>query len=154
MAIPGLLHIVNLGDVVALVADHMGAAKQGLAALAIRWDDGPNGGVSTADVVQGLDAASQQPGVVARTQGQVADALGGAAKKIDAVYQVPFLAHATLEPMNCTVHVQKDRCEVWTGSQTLTRAQGTAARVTVLPLESVVGHNHPLGGGFGRKSVV
>src|SRR5256886_8939455 len=135
MAIPGVRQIVNLGDVVAVVADHMWAAKQGLAALAIRWDDGPNGGVSTADVVQGLDAASQQPGVVARTQGQVADALGGAAKKIDAVYQVPFLAHAPLEPMNCTVHVQRDRCEVWTGSQTLTRAQGTAARVTGLPLE-------------------
>src|SRR5439155_885505 len=96
MAIPGVRQIVNLGDVVAVVADHMWAAKQGLAALAIRWDDGPNGGVSTADVVQGLDAASQQPGVVARTQGQVADALGGAAKKIDAVYQVPFLAHATM----------------------------------------------------------
>jgi len=151
MAIPGVRQIVNLGDVVAVVADHMWAAKQGLAALAIRWDDGPNAGVSTADVVQGLDAASQQPGVVARTQGQVADALAGAAKQIDAVYQVPFLAHATLEPMNCTVHVQKDRCEVWTGSQTLTRAQGTAARVTGLPLENVVVHNHLLGGGFGRR---
>src|SRR5437588_11503266 len=91
-AIPGVRQIVNLGDVVAVVADHMWAAKQGLAALAIRWDDGPNGNVSTADVVQGLDAASQQPGVVARTPGQVADALGDAAQKIDAVYQVPFLA--------------------------------------------------------------
>src|SRR5256712_543572 len=151
MAIPGVRQIVNLGDVVAVVADHMWAAKQGLAALAIRWDDGPNGGVSTADVVQGLDAASQQPGVVARTQGHVADALGGAAQKIEAVYQVPFLAHATMEPMNCTVHVRKDGCEVWTGSQTLTRAQGTAARVTGLPLESVVVHNHLLGGGFGRR---
>jgi len=151
MAIPGVRQIVNLGDVVAVVADHMWAAKQGLAALAIRWDDGPNGGVSTADVVQGLDAASQQAGVVARTQGDTPAAMAGAAKKIDAVYQVPFLAHAPLEPMNCTVHVQKDRCEVWTGSQTLTRAQGTAARVTGLPLEQVVVHNHLLGGGFGRR---
>src|SRR5207237_2725641 len=105
MAIPGVRQIVNLGDVVAVVADHMWAAKQGLAALAIRWDDGPNGGVSTADVVQGLDAASQQPAVVARTQGQVADAPGGAAKKIDAVYQVPFLARATLAPTSCTLSV-------------------------------------------------
>src|SRR2546426_4016732 len=151
MAIAGVRQIVRLDDVVAVVADHMWAAKQGLAALAIRWDDGPNASVSTADVVQGLDAASQQPGVVARTQGQVADVLAGAAKKIDAVYQVPFLAHATMEPMNCTVHVQKDRCEVWTGSQTLTRAQATAARVTGLPLEKVVVHNHVLGGGFGRR---
>jgi len=151
MAIPGVHQIVNLGDVVAVVADHMWAAKQGLAALAIRWDDGPNGNVSTADVVQGLDAASQQPGVVARTQGHVAEAIAGAARKIDAVYQVPFLAHATMEPMNCTVHVRKDGCEVWTGSQTLSRAQATAARVTGLPLEKVVVHNHFLGGGFGRR---
>jgi len=151
MAIPGVRQIVNLGDVVAVVADHMWAAKQGLAALAIRWDDGPNAGVSTADVVQGLDTASQQPGVVARTQGDAAAALAGATKKMDAVYQVPFLAHATLEPMNCTVHVRKDGCEVWTGSQTLSRAQATAARVTGLPLEKVVVHNHFLGGGFGRR---
>ena len=151
MAIPGVRQIVNLGDVVAVVADHMWAAKQGLAALAIRWDDGPNAGVSTADVVQGLDAASQQPGVIARTQGDAPAAMAGAAKKIDAVYQVPFLAHATLEPMNCTVHVRKDGCEVWTGSQTLSRAQATAARVTGLPLEQVVVHNHLLGGGFGRR---
>src|SRR5437773_3790870 len=122
MAIPGVRQVVNLGDVVAVAADHMWAAKQGLAALAIRWDDGPNASASTADVVQGLDAASQQPGVVARTQGHIAEALHGAAGKIDAVYQVPFLAHATLEPMNCTVHVRKDSCEVWTGSQTLSRA--------------------------------
>src|SRR5712691_4094327 len=151
MAIPGVRQIVKLDDVVAVVADHMWAAKQGLAALAIRWDDGPNANVSTADVVQGLDAASQQPGVVVRKQGDAAAAIAGAAKKIDAVYQVPFLAHATMEPMNCTVHVQKDRCEVWTGSQVLTRAQATAARVTGLPLEKVVGHNHLLGGGFGRR---
>ena len=151
MAIPGVRQIVNLGDVVAVVADHMWAAKQGLAALAIRWDDGPNGNVSTADVVQGLDAATQQPGVVVRKQGDAAAAIAGAARKINAVYQVPFLAHATMEPMNCTVHVQKDRCEVWTGSQVLTRAQGTAARVTGLPLEKVVVHNHLLGSGFGRR---
>src|SRR5690348_10631887 len=107
MAIPGVRQIVNLGDVVAVVADHMWAAKQGLAALALRWDDGPNGNVSTADVVQGLDAASQQAGVVARTQGDAPAAIAGAAKHIDAVYQVPFLAHAPLEPMNCTVHVDR-----------------------------------------------
>ena len=151
MAIPGVRQVVNLGDVVAVVGDHMWAAKQGLAALAVRWDDGPNGSVTTADVVQGLDAASQQPGVVARSQGDPAAALAGAATKIDAVYQVPFLAHATMEPMNCTVHVQKDGCELWTGSQTLTRAQKAAAQVTGLPLEKVVVHNHLLGGGFGRR---
>ena len=150
-AIKGVRQVVRLDDVVAVVADHMWAAKQGLAALAIRWDDGPNAKVSTADVVRELDGASQQPGVVARTQGNAAAAIAGAVKRIEAVYQVPFLAHAVLEPANCTVHVRKDGCEVWTGSQVLARAQATAAEVTGLPLDKVVVHNHLLGGGFGRR---
>ena len=150
-AIAGVHQIVRLDDAVAVVADHMWAAKQGLAALVIRWDDGPNGTISTADVVRELDAASQQPGVVARKQGDAAAALAGAASRIEAVYQVPFLAHTTLEPPNCTVQVRPDGCEVWTGSQVLSRAQATAAKVTGLPLEKVVVHNHLLGGGFGRR---
>ena len=150
-AIPAVRQIIRLDDAVAVVADHMWAAKQGLAALAIRWDEGSNAKVSTADVVQELDAASRKPGVVARTQGAPATALAGAARKVEAVYQVPFLAHATMEPMNCTVHVRKDGCEVWTGSQVLARAQATAAQVTGFPLDKVVVHNHLLGGGFGRR---
>src|SRR3989475_4023312 len=151
LAIAGVRQIVKLDDVVAVVADHMWAAKQGLAALSIRWDDGPNAKVSTADVVQELDAASQQPGVVARKEGDAAAAIAGATVKLDAVYQAPFLAHTTMEPINCTVHVRPDGCEVWTGSQVLARAQATAAQVTGLPLEKVVVHNHLLGGGFGRR---
>ena len=151
MAIPGVRQIVRLEDLVAVVGDHMWAAKQGLAALTIRWDDGPNGKLSTDAVVQGLDAASRKPGVVARKQGAPDSALSGAAKRIEAVYQVPFLAHATMEPVNCTVHVRKDGCEVWTGSQVLSRVQATAAQVTGLPPEKVVVHNHLLGGGFGRR---
>ena len=150
-AIKGVRQIVRLDDVVAVVADNMWAAKQGLAALAIRWDDGPNATLSTDDVVQGLAAAAQTPGVVARKQGDAAAAMAGAPAKIEATYEVPFLVHAAMEPMNCTVHVRPDRCEVWTGSQVLTRAQATAARVTGLPLEKVVVHNHLLGGGFGRR---
>src|SRR5207302_11124063 len=90
-------------------------------------------------------------GVVARKEGDAAAAIAGTARKLDAVYQVPFLAHAAMEPMNCTVHVRPDRCEVWTGSQVLSRAQATAAKVTGLPLQKVVVHNHYLGGGFGRR---
>jgi isoquinoline 1-oxidoreductase beta subunit len=150
-AIPGVRQIVRLDDLVAVVGDHMWAAKQGLAALAIRWDDGPNGKVSTEDVVQELDAASRKPGVVARKQGAPDSALSGAARKIEAVYQAPFLAHATMEPVNCTVHVRKDGCEVWTGSQVLSRVQATAAKVTGFPPDKVVVHNHLLGGGFGRR---
>jgi isoquinoline 1-oxidoreductase beta subunit len=150
-AIPGVRQIVNLGDLVAVVGDHMWAAKQGLAALAIRWDDGPKGKVSTEDVVKGLDAASRKPGVVARKQNLPFSGRPGGVRRIEAIYSAPFLAHATMEPVNCTVHVRKDGCEVWTGSQVLSRVQGTAAKVTGLPMEKVVVHNHLLGGGFGRR---
>jgi isoquinoline 1-oxidoreductase subunit beta len=151
MAVAGVRQIVRLDEVVAVVADHMWAAKQGLAALAIRWDDGPNAAVSTADVVKDLAAAAETPGVVARKEGEAAAAIAGAATKLEAVYEAPFLAHVALEPMNCTVQVRKDGCEVWTSSQVLGRVQATAAQVTGLPLEQVVVHNHLLGGGFGRR---
>jgi len=150
-AVPGVRQIVRLDDLVAVVADHMWAAKQGLAALAIRWDDGPNGKVSTDDVVQGLDTASRKPGVVARKQNLPFSGRPGGVRKIEAIYSAPFLAHATMEPVNCTVHVRKDGCEVWTGSQVLSRVQATAAKVTGFPPDKVVVHNHLLGGGFGRR---
>jgi len=150
-AVPGVRQIVRLEDAVAVLADHMWAATQGLVALVIRWDDGPNAKVSTADIVQGLARASQTAGVTARRDGDLTSALVGAAKKVEAVYESPFLAHVTMEPMNCTVHVRKDGCEVWTGSQVLSRAQAAVAEVTGFPLEKVVVHNHLLGGGFGRR---
>ena len=150
-ALPGVRQIVRLDDAVAVVGDHMWAAKQGLATLAIRWDDGPNATVSTADIVQGLAKASESSGVTVRKDGDPDSAFTAAAKKVEAVYQAPFLAHAAMEPMNCTVHVQKDTCEVWTGSQVLSRARAVAAEVTGFPVEKVVVHNHYLGGGFGRR---
>jgi CO/xanthine dehydrogenase Mo-binding subunit len=149
--IKGVLQIVRLDDAVAVVADDMWAAKKGLAALAIGWDEGPNGKVSIADVIQGLAAAAQTPGAVVRKEGDAAAALAGAPKKIETVYEVPFLAHAAMEPMNCTVHLRPGRCEVWTGTQVLTRAQRGAAEAAGLPPEKVVVHNHYLGGGFGRR---
>src|SRR4029077_12856899 len=103
-AIPGVRQIVRLDDAVAVVADHMWATKQGLAALDIRWDEGPNAQIGTADIVRALAEASQKPGVVARDDGDAAKALAGAARTIEAVYEQPFLAHATLEPANCTAH--------------------------------------------------
>jgi isoquinoline 1-oxidoreductase subunit beta len=151
MAIKGVHQVVNLDDVVAVVADHMWAAKKGLAALAIRWDDGPNAKTTVADVVKELEEASQKPGVVARKEGDALSAIGRATRKIEAVYQQPFLAHAAMEPLSCTVHVRKDSCEVWAGSQVQGRARATAAEVTGLPEEKVVFHNYLLGGGFGRR---
>ena len=150
-AIPGVHQVVRLADAVAVVAEHMWAAQQGVAALDIRWDEGPNAQLTTADIVRQLDAASQKPGVVARKGGDVAQAMAGAARKIEAIYQVPFLAHATMEPVNCTVHVRPDGCDLWVGTQVPTFAQTAAAKVTGLPKDSVLVHNHLLGGGFGRR---
>lgn len=151
MKVKGVRQVVRLDDAVAVVADHMGAAKKGLAALGITWDPGANAHLSTADIVQQLDTASKQAGVVAKTEGDVTKALAGAAQRLEAVYQEPFLAHTTMEPINCTVHVQADGCDVWVGNQVVSRAQATAAQVTGLPLDKVRVHNHLLGGGFGRR---
>jgi isoquinoline 1-oxidoreductase beta subunit len=151
MAIKGVRQVVRLDDVVAVVADHMWAARQGLAALDVRWDDGPNAKVSTADVVRGLEEASRKPGVMGRNEGDAPAAVLRAGRKIEATYQAPFLAHAAMEPLSCTVHVRPDKCDVWVGSQVQGRAQATAAEVTGLPLEKVTVHNYLLGGGFGRR---
>ena len=150
-AVRGVRQIVRLDDCVAVVADHMGAAKKGLAALVIEWDDGPNAKLGSADIVAAMDKASQQPGATVRAEGDNTAAMASAATRLEAVYQVPFLAHTAMEPMNCTVHVRKDGCEIWTGTQVATRAQAAAAAVTGLPLDKVIVHNHLLGGGFGRR---
>lgn len=150
-AVNGVRQVVKLQNAVAVVADHMGAARKGLAALVITWDDGPNAKLSSADIVRQLADASRNNGLVAQQHGDADRALAGAAKKLEAVYEVPFLAHATMEPMNCTVHVRKDGCDVWVGTQVPVRAQMAAARVAGLPPQKVRVHNQYLGGGFGRR---
>jgi isoquinoline 1-oxidoreductase beta subunit len=148
--VPGVHQVLVLDDFVAVVGDHMWAAKQGLAALDISWDEGPNAKVNSAAVWQQIRAASEKPGAVAKTAGDAAKALGEG-DRLDAAYEMPFLAHATMEPMNCTAHVRADACEVWVGIQVLPRAQAIAAKVTGLPLEKVTVHNLLIGGGFGRR---
>src|SRR5438132_5083820 len=138
-------------NAVAVVADHMGAARKGLAVLKIEWDDGPHAKLNTDAIVSELEKATLGPGVVAQSIGDVEKAMAGAVTKVEATYQVPFLAHATMEPMNCTVHVRNDGCEVWVDNQVLPRAQATAAKTSGLPLDKVVVHNHLIGGGFGRR---
>ena len=150
-AVNGVRQIVRLDDAVAVVADHMGAAKKGLAALVIEWDDGPHAGLDTKAIVDQLEQATLGPGAVAQNVGDVGKAMAGAATRVEAIYQLPFLAHAAMEPMNCTVHVRKDGCEVWVGNQAIARAQATAAKTTGLRLDQVVVHNHLIGGGFGRR---
>lgn len=150
-AVKGVHQIVKLDDAVAVVADHMGAAKKGIEALAIEWDDGPNATLTTAAIAAELEQATSTPGAVAQNIGDVDRAMLGAMTKVMATYQVPFLAHAALEPMNCTVHVRKDDCEIWVGNQAVTRAQAFAAKVAGVPVDRVIVHNHLIGGGFGRR---
>jgi isoquinoline 1-oxidoreductase subunit beta len=150
-AVKGVRQVVLIENAVAVVGDHMWAAKKGLAAAAVQWDEGPNAKVSTADIIRQLEEASKQPGVVARNEGDADKALAGAVQRIDAIYQAPFLAHAAMEPMNCTAHVRKDSCDLWVGTQAPTLTQAVIARATGLPKEVVKIHNHLLGGAFGRR---
>src|ERR1700722_15265740 len=150
-AVNGVRQIVRLDDAVAVVADHMGAAKKGLAALVIEWDDGPHAKLTTEEIASALEKATLNSGPVAQNIGDVDKAMASAAVKVESIYEVPFLAHAAMEPMNCTVHVRDDGCEVWVGTQVLARAQAAAAKAAGLPLEKVVVHNHLIGGGFGRR---
>ena len=151
MAIKGVFKVVRLDNAVAVVAEHTWAARQGLASLDIQWNNGPHAALTTAEVVKQLEEASARAGKVARRDGNVTAAMAGAATKLEAIYEAPFLAHATMEPANCTVHVRADGCDVWVGTQVATRAQATAAKVTGLSKERVKVHNHLIGGGFGRR---
>lgn len=150
-AVRGVTQVVRLDDAVAVVATNTWAAKQGLAAASPVWDAGPNAKVSTADIVDQLARASEKPGAVARREGDAAKAIAGAARRLEAVYEQPFLAHATMEPMNCTVHLTKDGCDIWVGTQIPGITQAVVMKVTNLGREQVRIHNHLLGGGFGRR---
>ncbi|MFL6675616.1 MAG: molybdopterin cofactor-binding domain-containing protein [Massilia sp.] len=152
LAVKGVRQVLKLEGAVAVVADNMWAAKQGLAAAAPRWDDGQHAKVSTAAIVADMMNVSQKGGAVARNDGDALKALdqkGG--RRVDAVYEMPFLAHATMEPMNCTVDLRQDGCDLWVGTQVPSFAQGAAARIAGLPVEKVKVHNFYLGGGFGRR---
>jgi isoquinoline 1-oxidoreductase beta subunit len=135
---------------VAVVGDHMWAAKQGLDALKIDWDEGANAHLSTDDIWRELRAASEKDGAVAKSVGDIAKGLA-TGERVEAAYELPFLAHAPMEPVNATVHFKGDSCEVWTGTQVMTRCQSEAAKAAGLPVEKVAVYNHLLGGGFGRK---
>jgi isoquinoline 1-oxidoreductase subunit beta len=149
--IQGFQQVIKLENAVAVVADHMWAAKQSLAALKITWDEGENAGFSSASLREDIAKASQAKGAVAKNVGNAPSVLASADKKLEAVYELPFLAHATMEPINCTVHVQDDGCDIWVGTQVPVVAQMVAAQLTGLAQDKVRIHNHLLGGGFGRR---
>lgn len=148
--IKGYRQFVAEGDFVATVADTTWAAFQSLDALDIAWDEGPNANVNSKQIWEALRAASKGPGAVAKEAGDVKSALADGTR-YDGVYELPFLAHATMEPLNCTVHYTKDACEVWIGSQVIGRVQEDVAKAVGLPVEKVTAHNFYVGGGFGRR---
>jgi isoquinoline 1-oxidoreductase beta subunit len=151
-AVRGVRQVVQLDNVVAIVADHMGAARKGLAAAQVQWDDGAAARYSTETMVAELAKASEQDGATARKEGDVAAAKAMAGTRtLEAVYQQPLLAQAPMEPMNCSVHLHSGGCEIWLGTQVPTRAQAAAAQAAGMPVEKVQVHNHLLGGGFGRR---
>lgn len=150
MKVAGVRKVVVLDDAVAVIGDHMWAAMKGLEALKIEWNEGPNAGIGTKDIWQHLRTASEKDGAVAKSTGDIAKALASG-DKFEAAYELPFLAHASMEPINATVRLTKDSCEIWTGTQIMTRVQSEAARAAGVPVDKVIVNQHLLGGGFGRK---
>ena len=150
LAIPGVRQVVVDHDIVAVVADDTWAAQRGLKALHLQWHDGPNGLVSQAGLVADLETATRRPGAVASHVGDAAAAIEHAPTRVAAVYHQPFLAHATMEPMNCTVDWRKDVCEIWVGTQAPDRAVAKLAALGLKP-EQIRLNNHLIGGGFGRR---
>ena len=149
-AVPGVQQVVVLDDLVAVVGDHMWAAKKGLEACKIDWDAGPNGHVDSELIWNRIRAASDQDGLTAKKAGDADKALADG-EKIEVRFELPFLAHATMEPMNCTVHLTPGGCELWLGTQIAARVQTTAADTAKVPLDKVIVHNQIIGGGFGRR---
>ena len=154
VGMPGVKKVVQSGDAaVAVIADTWWQAKTALAALPIVWDDGPNAKVSSASIAEmlkdGLDAPEAYVGT--RT-GDAKDAIGKAAKKVEAVYAYPYQNHATMEPMNATARYTPDKCEVWSSSQNGEAALAAASEASGLPTEKCDFYNTILGGGFGRRA--
>jgi isoquinoline 1-oxidoreductase beta subunit len=150
LAVRAVTQVVNEGDVIAVVAEHTWAAMKGMKALNPRWEGGDNAKVQQAAIVAALEAAVHERGVVATVKGKPAEAAAHAVAHIDAVYHQPFLAHATLEPMNCTVDWRQDSCEIWVGTQVPDRAVAKLMELGLRP-EQIQLHNHLIGGGFGRR---
>jgi isoquinoline 1-oxidoreductase beta subunit len=147
-AIPGVRRVVQIPQGVAVLADGYWPALKGRDALVIKWDDGPLGTLSSETISKSLAAATTKPGKVARNEGDVGVA---AAQTVEAVYEAPYLAHACMEPMNCTAWVRAGDAEIWAPTQGPGPAQGIVAQLTGLAPEKVQVHTTYLGGGFGRR---
>jgi isoquinoline 1-oxidoreductase beta subunit len=150
--IPGVIDVLHIDDAVAVVGEHYWAARAGVEALNVDWALGPNAKLTTASIrAEAAKAADQGTPIKALERGDIETGLKKATKRVTAEYELPFLAHATMEPINTTVHVRPDGCDIWVGTQTPVVAQKHAARITGLPVDKVALHNQLIGGGFGRR---
>lgn len=151
-AVPGVVDVVEIPSGVAVLAEHFWAARLGRNALEIDWDAGSMAGHSTAAQLEDFRKRVKTPGAVAVAKGSVEKAFSRAAQELEAEYEVPYLAHAMMEPLNCTAEIKDGSCEIWTGTQFQTGDQAAAAQIAGLKPEQVKVHTTFLGGGFGRRA--
>jgi CO/xanthine dehydrogenase Mo-binding subunit len=149
--VSGVRRVLVAENSVAVVADHYGAARKGLAVLSVKWNEGQSAQFSNQVWREQIGAALKQKGVIDTNEGDFVKAFAAAPRKLTSTYVSPPLAHSALEPLHCTIHVRKDACDVWLGTQAPARVQGFVAQVVGLPPEKVAVHNFLLGGGFGRR---
>jgi isoquinoline 1-oxidoreductase beta subunit len=152
LAVPGVRKVVQVPSGVAVVADHFWSAKLGRDALKVEWNPGAGATLDSEAMAREYRALAKTPGIKAKAAGDPAAAMPKAAKVVEAEYDFPFLAHAPMEPLNCTVRIDAGRCEIWTGTQMQTVDQGTAASILGMKPEQVTIHTQFLGGGFGRRA--
>lgn len=149
--IPGVIEVVRLDNAVAVIGEHTWAAFAGVRALEIDWALGDNAGIDSAQMEREIKGALDKPGAIANEQGDIDAALKDAARTFEAEYEMPFLAHAALEPMTCVAEVRADAVELWVGTQVPVRAQTAAAEAAGRPVEQVIVNNQLIGGAFGRR---
>jgi isoquinoline 1-oxidoreductase beta subunit len=152
LKVPGVKAVEQVPSGVAVIAEGFWPAKLGRDKLTVHWDLGPNSGLSTEQMLRDFSETSRKPGAVAKKTGDPEAALKTAAKTLTAEYDVPYLAHAMMEPLNCVVDLRADSCEIWTGTQFETVDRANAARTAGLAPEKVQIHTTLLGGGFGRRA--
>jgi isoquinoline 1-oxidoreductase beta subunit len=152
LKVPGVRKVVQVSSGVAVVADNYWSAKKGRDALEVTWDEGPMAKVSTPDIYRNWAELAKGPTAAERLKvGDVPAALAAGAKRVEAVYEVPFLAHACMEPMNATAHFKGDSVEVWAPTQAQSWNQHWVSQLTGLPPKAITIHTTYLGGGFGRR---
>ncbi len=146
----GVKQVVQISNGVAVVADNTWSAMEGRRALKVQWDEGPLANASSASIRKMFADLAEKPGLVAQSVGNAETSFAGAAKKVEAVYEAPYLSHAPMEPHSCVAHVRPDSCEIWAGTQIPSAARDAGAMITGLPKEKVEVHTLYLGGSFGR----